>query len=127
MAGERQHDLRPRFLQQRALRGGHRHTRRCTNDGSTEDDNGSRRDNIGADVENVTGGNGNDSITGSSLGNVLTGGLGADSLFGLDGNDSLMARDGVADTTIDCGTGSDSAQINAGDPAPIGCESVTSG
>ena len=33
-----------------------------TNDGSSEDDNGSRRDNIGADVENVIGGNGNDSL-----------------------------------------------------------------
>ena len=96
------------------------------NDGSSEDDNGSRRDNIGVDVENITGGNGNDPSR--QLGdNVLTGGAGADSLFGLDGNDTLMARDGVADTTIDCGPGSDSAQINAGDPAPVGCETVTSG
>ena len=42
-------------------------------DGSTEDDNGVRRDNIGADVENLTGGRGNDTLNGSSAANRLTG------------------------------------------------------
>jgi Ca2+-binding RTX toxin-like protein len=49
-------------------------------------------------VENIIGGNGNDTLTGDAAGNALTGGAGADTLAGLAGSD-----------TLDGGTGSDTA------------------
>ena len=51
------------------------------------------------DVENVTGGSGNDTITGDSNDNVLNGGVGNDTIVGSAGNDTL---DGGAGTnTLD--------------------------
>jgi Ca2+-binding RTX toxin-like protein len=94
------------------------------NDGNSSD--GSTKDNVKADVENVIGGKGADSLTGSAANNRLTGGLGADSLSGLGGNDTLLASDGIADTTIDCGVGAtDTADVDSLDPATVGCESRT--
>jgi Ca2+-binding RTX toxin-like protein len=52
-------------------------------------------DKIMLDVENVTGGAGNDELTGSTLDNVLEGGIGNDTLSGGAGNDTLR---GGADT-----------------------------
>ncbi len=49
-------------------------------------------------VENIIGGNGNDTLTGDAAGNRLTGGAGNDTLAGLAGSD-----------TLDGGTGSDTA------------------
>ncbi|ROP41910.1 calcium-binding protein [Saccharothrix texasensis] len=46
-------------------------------------------DTIGADVENLTGGNGNDTLTGNGGDNVLDGGLGDDWLYGLGGTDTV--------------------------------------
>jgi Ca2+-binding RTX toxin-like protein len=46
-------------------------------------------DNLGSDVEQVTGGAGNDQLTGSSSANTLVGGGGADRLTGGDGLDRL--------------------------------------
>jgi Ca2+-binding RTX toxin-like protein len=83
--------------------------------------------NVMADVENVTGGSGNDKIVGNPFANVLKGGAGNDTiyggagndtldggsgrdmLFGQDGNDTLLAKDGRTDT-LDGGTGFDKAQ-----------------
>lgn len=48
-------------------------------------------DTIDADVENVVGGSGNDTITGNGSANTLDGGYGADVLQGLGGNDTLRA------------------------------------
>ena len=45
-------------------------------------------------VENLTGGIGNDRFIGSTLTNVLDGGAGSDQLFGLGGNDVLLGGDG---------------------------------
>ena len=92
------------------------------NDGGDLDGPPGARDDI-ADVENVTGGAGDDSLTGNGNANVLVGGLGADSLFGLRGVDLLDAADGVADVVIDCGREVDQAPLlDAGlDPAPIDC------
>jgi Ca2+-binding RTX toxin-like protein len=49
-------------------------------------------------IENIIGGNGNDTLTGDAAGNALTGGAGNDTLAGLAGSD-----------TLDGGTGSDTA------------------
>ena len=60
------------------------------NDGSVQDDNGTRRDNIGADIENVTGGANSDTITGNSGDNVLNGGGGDDLIDGGFGADDII-------------------------------------
>jgi FtsP/CotA-like multicopper oxidase with cupredoxin domain len=93
-------------------------------DGNASDATGGVRDNVMNDVENVIGSKGTDDLTGSAATNSLTGGLGADALRGLGGNDILFANDAVADTVLDCGAGTDTAHVDAGDPATAGCESV---
>jgi Ca2+-binding RTX toxin-like protein len=47
------------------------------------------RDNVGADVEGVRGGSGDDTLTGGAAANVLSGGLGEDTLTGLAGDDTF--------------------------------------
>jgi Ca2+-binding RTX toxin-like protein len=92
------------------------------NDGATGE-----HDNVMADVENVTGGSGNDKIVGNPFNNVLKGGggndtlyggagndtldggSGRDMLFGQDANDTLLAKDGRVDS-LDGGNGLDTAQ-----------------
>ncbi len=54
-------------------------------------------------IENVTGGNGNDTLTGNAQTNVLVGGLGDDLLSGGDGNDVLQG--GAGTDTLDGGAG----------------------
>jgi Ca2+-binding RTX toxin-like protein len=93
-------------------------------------------DNVAADVENVFGGNGNDTIVGNAASNVICGGGGNDSIEGGDGNDKLIGSRGndtvlgqgginlysVADRArddIDVALDSDGNPINAfvsGDP-----------
>jgi Ca2+-binding RTX toxin-like protein len=102
------------------------------NDGSSEDDNAIRRDNVASDIENITGGQGNDSLTGTSANNVLEGLGGLDTLIGMDGDDTLKARDGSPDVLIDCDGGpspgtADRADVDASDPPASGCESVVTG
>ena len=84
------------------------------NDGSTEDDNGSRRDNICVDVENITGGNGNDTLNGNAVPNSLSGGAGDDTLLGLDESDGLGGGSGndildaaAGDNSLGGGDGND--------------------
>jgi Ca2+-binding RTX toxin-like protein len=101
-------------------------------DGSSEDDNGSRRDNVSSDIENFTGGHGNDTITGTSGANVLDGLDGLDTLRGMDGDDTLNSRDGSPDVLLDCDGGgspgaADRANVDSADPAPTGCETVVVG
>jgi Ca2+-binding RTX toxin-like protein len=80
---------------------------------------------IGTDVENCTGGSGDDTLTGNASANYLKGGAGNDTLNGLDGDDTLDGQAGndhlnggngddvfvfkdAADTgakTISCGAG----------------------
>jgi Ca2+-binding RTX toxin-like protein len=64
-------------------------------------------DNIHTDVENVTGGAGNDRIVGSAAANALVGGGGTDTLIGLGGNDVLEPGGGA--DTLDGGPGLDTA------------------
>ncbi len=49
---------------------------------------------IGTDVENCTGGSGDDTITGNASANYLRGGAGNDTLYGLDGDDTLDGQAG---------------------------------
>ncbi len=94
-------------------------------------------DNIRGDVEDVTGGDGNDTLTGNAAANVLkgdlsgdassgnddiTGGEGVDAMLGQGGNDTLRARDGHAES-VDCGPGADTAFVDMIDTVRA-CETV---
>ncbi len=62
-------------------------------------------------IENLTGGSGNDSLTGDANANILSGGEGNDALFGSGGADTLNG--GSGDDVLAGGGGSDT--INGGD------------
>ncbi len=66
-----------------------------------------------AQVENVTGGDGNDTLTGNNSNNTLTGGSGNDTLDGGAGNDTLTGGDG--NDTLNTGSGVDTLDAGAGD------------
>jgi hypothetical protein len=96
------------------------------NDGQTGEG-----DNVHADVEDVSGGDGKDALYGNEQANVLRGnpgddlvegGGGSDSLFGDAGNDTIKARDGLVDT-IDCGPATDTAIVDTIDVLS-NCEGV---
>ncbi len=71
-------------------------------------------DRISSDIENLTGGKGNDTITGNDLANVLTGGSGKDKLYGLGNNDTFQTVDGLVDA-LSGGSGTDRAHRDTGD------------
>ncbi|UGS36062.1 metallophosphoesterase [Capillimicrobium parvum] len=89
-------------------------------------------DDVGADVEDVVGGTGDDRLTGNRADNVLSGGygddalvggLGTDRLSGGPGSDDLDSRDGTATDTIKCGAGVESAtKADPGDKLAGDCE-----
>jgi Ca2+-binding RTX toxin-like protein len=58
-------------------------------DGVQDDGGSGERDDVGTDVEKVTGGDGDDTIRGSGAANYLRGGPGRDSLNALGGDDAL--------------------------------------
>ena len=62
-------------------------------------------DNVAPDVENVSGGSGDDYLVGNSADNYLLGRAGVDRLVGLDGADYLDAGNG--DDVLDGGVGAD--------------------
>jgi Ca2+-binding RTX toxin-like protein len=64
-------------------------------DNFANDGQGGENDNAHSDIENVTGGNGNDLLIGSGANNVIRGLGGSDSLHGLGGNDLLFGDAGV--------------------------------
>jgi Ca2+-binding RTX toxin-like protein len=98
-------------------------------------------DNVGADVEDVSGGSGADTLVGNAGENVLFGNDGVDHLSGLGSGDDLFggagidtflagggidfvsAQDGSAES-VNCGSGADSAQVDAGLDTLTGCETV---
>jgi Ca2+-binding RTX toxin-like protein len=102
-----------------------------TLDGIANDGAPGEEDNVMPDVENVTGGDGNDMLVGNSGDNTLTGGKGDDTLIGGggvdtfsggDGNDVLQMQDGIAEIG-DCGAGVDIAIADEQDIL-IDCEQV---
>jgi len=86
-----------------------------TMDGVAANDGESgENDNVKADVEDIVGGSGNDSITGNGLNNVIDGGDGNDTLNGGAGDDTF-AQGAAADgnDTISGGTGSDTVDYGS--------------
>jgi len=89
-------------------------------DGAGDDGEPGEGDTIAADVEDLIGGAGNDTLSGNGLENFLIGGpgddrldggAGEDGLFGDDGADELTTRDDSGDFA-DCGTGDDLARAD---------------
>lgn len=74
-------------------------------DGVANDGQAGEQDNLGTDLENVTGGEGDDVITGNALNNKLDGMLGDDTLNGLGGIDELTGGPGY--DTLRGGDGDD--------------------
>ncbi len=75
-------------------------------DGVADDGEPGEGDNVGADVENVRGGTGNNVITGNTSANVLIGGQSADIIRGADGisgNDRINGEFGTDLCTADKG------------------------
>ena len=92
---------------------------------------GAEGDNVRTDVEDLQGGDGNDTLVGSAAGNVLDGGAGNDSVDGGggfdeynlgDGADTASARDGNGERIL-CGPGGDSVIADDVDETSD-CESV---
>ena len=75
------------------------------NDGNAVDGPGGSRDNIGSDVENLTGGSAGDTLTGDGGANRLRGGNGNDILIGAGGNDTLEGEGN--DDNLTGGAGAD--------------------
>jgi Ca2+-binding RTX toxin-like protein len=75
-------------------------------DGFADDGELLENDNVAADVENILGGSGGDTLTGSSSANTLSGNGGDDVLNGADGDDLLDGGAG-ADSFSGGGSGSD--------------------
>jgi Ca2+-binding RTX toxin-like protein len=81
-------------------------------DGQANDGETGEGDNLGADIETLTGGAGPDTITGNATNNTLNGGPGNDTLSGAGGNDILSGS--VGDDTLDGGDANDSLDGGAG-------------
>lgn len=89
------------------LYGGGSNDQLTGNDGNDILDGGT-----GDDV--LSGDGGNDTITGGSDDDRISGGSGADQLFGNAGDDFIGSKDGIKDS-LDGGSGTDTATIDAGD------------
>jgi Ca2+-binding RTX toxin-like protein len=81
--------------------------------GLADDGESGEFDIIDFDVENVTGGSGNDSLVGTTVANVFSGGAGNDTINGADGDDTLGGDDGI--DTLSGGNGNDTIGGGAGD------------
>jgi Ca2+-binding RTX toxin-like protein len=82
----------------------------------------------GSDV--MSGGLGADILQGFDGRDRLTGGPGVDTITSGNDDDQIFARDGEAETAIDCGAGTDTAQTDAAGTVfdtAIGCETVDGG
>ena len=89
-------------------------------DAIANDGESGEHDKVMLDVENVTGGAGNDTITGSPIDNVLDGGAGNDTISGGAGNDTL--RGGAGNDTLRGDAGDDrfDEAADTGDDTLIG-------
>jgi hypothetical protein len=81
--------------------------------------------------DTIEGGDGDDYLEGGFGNDVLDGGAGLDQFMGdrtesnviAIGNDQIRARDGVSEQ-VNCGIGTDTAQVDANDVVDTSCESV---
>jgi Ca2+-binding RTX toxin-like protein len=90
-------------------------------DGAPGDGEAGEGDNIGTDVENLTGGAANDVISGNDAANALDSASGEDVISGLGGDDVLSGGTGDAGAdTLDGGDGNDTAMGGPGDDALLG-------
>ena len=64
-------------------------------------------DSVAADIENLTGGSGNDLLRGNASANVIHGGAGDDTIEGAAGNDTLWADTGTGSDALYGGAGND--------------------
>jgi hypothetical protein len=91
-------------------------------------------DNVHLDVEDIGGGDGNDTLSAlnSPGGNLISGGagndtidpgIGEDAVQGNDGDDTLNTRDGFADR-VSCGNGNDTANVDQLDLVSADCERI---
>jgi len=88
-------------------------------DNAADDGASGEKDNIKTDVENITGGSGNDVITGGTGANTISGGSGNDIIYGGSGNDSLVGNLGV--DLLDGGAGRNFCKIDEDDPKYLTC------
>jgi Ca2+-binding RTX toxin-like protein len=85
--------------------------------------NGAETVNAYGGNDTISGGGGNDKLNGADGNDDITGGAGADTLSGGNNDDTLRAKDGEADTSINGGSGTDTAFYDAGiDPGPSAVE-----
>jgi Ca2+-binding RTX toxin-like protein len=92
-------------------------------DGLADDGETGEGDRIDTSVENITGGDGGDTLSGDQFANVLDGGFaGADTLNGLGGNDSLNGRNGA--DALNCGADFDVADGGAQIDTATQCEQM---
>jgi Ca2+-binding RTX toxin-like protein len=93
-------------------------------------------DNVHADVENVNGGSGPDTLVGNAAGNALDGGAGedysdggagSDTLTGGDSGDVLRTRGSAEPDTIECGPGPDFVVAKANDTISADCDRADRG
>lgn len=82
-------------------------------DGVANDGEAGEGDDVGVDVENVTGGSGDDNITGSPGNNILRGEGGGDAIAGGDGTNQLVG--GTGNDALHGGPGVDSFDGGAGE------------
>jgi Ca2+-binding RTX toxin-like protein len=87
----------------------------CTLDGSADDGQVGEGDNVGADIENIIGGAGDDILTGSARNNIIIGGVGADTVHGGGGLDTMSYSNytvGVTASLAPTISNTDSSQAN---------------
>jgi Ca2+-binding RTX toxin-like protein len=105
-------------------------------DGNADDGEAGDGHTIGTDVENLTGGSGNDRLTGTSAANtlnggsgndVLDGGAGADLLLGGAGTDTADYASRTARVIADPDGAADDGELGEGDTIETDVESLTGG
>jgi Ca2+-binding RTX toxin-like protein len=87
----------------------------CSLDASADDGEAGEGDTVSADIENILGGAGADTLTGSASNNIITGGAGADIVHGGAGLDTMSYASYTAAVTATLPTttsNSDSSTVN---------------
>ena len=99
------------------------------NDGNDQDGPPTARDHVGADIENLTGGSGDDRLEGSGGPNTLDGGAGGDFMIGNGGLDTATYADHLEDVIADLDGVADDGSIEDGraDNVAADIESVVGG